>query len=55
MAARWGRRELVELLLDRGADPNAGGAAWATPLAWAHKKGHREIELMLQSATTTSE
>jgi ankyrin repeat protein len=43
-AAHWGQREIVALLLDHGADPHAAGAAWATPRAWARKKGHREIE-----------
>jgi hypothetical protein len=47
LAARWGRRPLVELLLERGANPNASGAAWSTPLAWARKQGHVEIERML--------
>jgi hypothetical protein len=32
------------LLLERGADPNRSGASWSTPLAWARKKGHAEIE-----------
>ena len=50
LAARWGQRRLVELLLARGADPNAAGAAWSTPLAWARKKGHAEIERMLVAA-----
>ena len=40
LAARWGHRTMVALLLDRGADPNASGAPWATPLEWARKKGH---------------
>jgi ankyrin repeat protein len=43
-AAHFGRREVVALLLERGADPNKSGAPWATPLAWALKKGHAEIE-----------
>ena len=55
MAARWGQRAMVEFLLERGADPNLAGASWATPLAWARKKGHRDIENLLQSATTHSE
>jgi uncharacterized protein len=50
LAARWGRRPLVELLLERGANPTAAGAAWSAPLAWAHKKGHAEIERMLVAA-----
>jgi ankyrin repeat protein len=50
MASRWGRRDAVALLLERGADPNAAGAPWATPLAWAQKKGHVEIEADLRRA-----
>jgi ankyrin repeat protein len=44
LAARWGHKEMVALLLERGADPKKSGAPWATPLAWARKKGHAEIE-----------
>jgi ankyrin repeat protein len=37
-ACRWGRIELVRLLLGRGADPiEADAAPWATPRAWAEK------------------
>jgi hypothetical protein len=43
MASRWGHLEMVNYLLKHGADPNKAGASWATPLAWAKKKGHREI------------
>jgi len=50
LAARWGRRPLVDLLLSRGANPNASGAPWSTPLAWARAKGHAEIERMLLAA-----
>jgi len=49
-AAHWGNREMVALLLDRRADPNKSGAPWATPLAWARKKGHAEIESDLRRA-----
>ena len=48
MAARWGQTEMVEYLLKKGADPNKSGAAWSTPLAWARKKGHHEIEKLLK-------
>ena len=47
MAARWGHIEMVKFLLEQGADPNMAGEAWATPLEWARKKGHGEIEEML--------
>ena len=47
VAARFGRIDSVRLLLDRGADPEKAAAEWATPLAWARKKGHREIERLL--------
>ncbi len=43
MAARWGRREMVAFLLERGADPNKAGATWSAPLAWARKKDHADI------------
>jgi ankyrin repeat protein len=37
-ACRWGRVELVRLLLERGADPvEADAEPWATPRAWATK------------------
>jgi hypothetical protein len=49
-AARWGQRDAVALLLERGADPNRAGAPWATPLAWARKKGHDTIESDLRAA-----
>ena len=49
-AAHWGKQEMVRLLLEWGADPNKSGAPWATPLAWARKKGHAEIETDLERA-----
>ena len=52
VAARRGQRATVELLLERGADPGAGGAPWATPLAWAHSKGHAEIAEALRTASS---
>ena len=37
-ACRWGRKELVELLIARGAPVNEPNAEpWATPTAWAEK------------------
>jgi len=47
MAARWGQTEMAEYLLKQGADANKAGAVWSTPLAWAGKKGHRDIERIL--------
>lgn len=41
-AVRWGKYELAQLYLERGADPTLAGAEWATPLAWAEKKGHTD-------------
>ena len=50
VAARRGQAAMVELLLERGADPHAAGASWATPLAWARKKGHDRVAGLLQAA-----
>lgn len=47
-AARWGNGDIVDLLLERGANRNKAGAEWATPLVWARKKGHAEIEQELR-------
>ena len=48
MAARWGQEEIVELLLDAGADPARSGAPWSTPIVWAEKKGHERIAKRLE-------
>jgi ankyrin repeat protein len=49
-ACRWGRIELVELLLQRGADPvEADAESWATPKAWAKKMGHGAVVSLLQT------
>ncbi|RPI59552.1 MAG: ankyrin repeat domain-containing protein, partial [Lysobacterales bacterium] len=50
LAARWRQRRLVELLLERGANPNAAGAEWSRPLVWTQKQGHAEIGRMLVAA-----
>ena len=47
-ACRWGRPELVKLLLERGADPVEPEAEpWSRPLAWAEKMGHHDVARML--------
>ena len=47
-ACRWGHKELVELLIQRGAPVREENAeAWATPEAWAQKMGHHEIQAIL--------
>jgi ankyrin repeat protein len=52
-ACRWGRVELVKLLLKRGADPLEADAAPAfTPLAWAMKMGHAAVVAALQDHET---
>ena len=54
-AAHFGRQEVVALLLERGADPNKAGALWASPLAWARKKGYADIETALRRAGAVAE
>ncbi|MBI4661919.1 MAG: ankyrin repeat domain-containing protein, partial [Verrucomicrobia bacterium] len=49
-AAHWGQREMAAFLLERGAEVNKAGAPWATPLAWARRKGHADIEADLRQA-----
>jgi ankyrin repeat protein len=48
-ACRWGRKELVELLIARGAPVNEPDAEpWATPVAWAEKMGHGAVLAVLR-------
>jgi ankyrin repeat protein len=48
-ACRWGRKELVELLIARGAPVNEPDAEpWATPVAWAEKMGHSAVLAVLR-------
>ena len=52
-ACRWGRVELVKLLLEHGVDPVEPDAEpWATPAAWAQRKGHDQIVMLLQEHST---
>ena len=52
-ACRWGRIEIVKLLLARGADPvEADEEPWATPRAWAEKMQRWEILGLLDKAGT---
>lgn len=47
-ACRWGRVDLVKLLLERGADPvEADAETWATPRAWAQKMKHYAVLAVL--------
>ena len=48
IAAREGDVKLVKLLLENGADPNAAGAKWATPIAWAVRRGHDKVAAILR-------
>ena len=50
MASRWGQTEMVEYLLKQGADSNLSGASWSTPIEWARKKKHIEIEKILEKS-----
>ena len=48
-ACRWGRHELVELLIRRGAPVHEKDAeVWTTPEAWARKMNHPEVLKILQ-------
>jgi hypothetical protein len=48
-ACRWGRPEMVKLLIQRGAPVRERGAEfWATPQAWAQKMGRVQIEAILK-------
>jgi ankyrin repeat protein len=48
-ACRWGRKELLELLIARGAPINEPDAEpWATPIAWAQKMEHQAVLAVLR-------
>jgi cytohesin len=46
-AACHGRKEVVEMLLDRGADVNLRSGALGRPLAWSISQSHRHIVKLL--------
>jgi ankyrin repeat protein len=49
-ACRWGRKDMVELLIARGAPIDESDAeAWARPMAWAEKMKHEEVAAMLRA------
>jgi ankyrin repeat protein len=50
LAARNGQPAMVDFLLAGGADLRCAGMPWATPLAWAVKKGHEAIAARLRAA-----
>jgi ankyrin repeat protein len=53
-ASKFGKKEMVELLLARGAKPNLpDDPSWATPLAWATRRGHSEIAQVLRGHGAT--
>ena len=57
---RWGSRRVgasarwSSSCSTRGANPQAAGAPWATPLAWARRYGHDGIADMLLTAGATT-
>jgi len=53
-ACRWGRKELVELLLLRGAPVHeVGNEPWTTPIAWATRRHHDAILTLLSHHAET--
>jgi ankyrin repeat protein len=51
LAARWGHTDMVEFLLQKGADPHKSGARWSGPMAWATRNKHSEVISILQKAS----
>jgi len=54
-ACRWGRRELVEMLIARGAPVDEPDTEpWARPKAWAEKMKHADVLAVLAASTSSS-
>jgi len=54
-ACRWGRRELVEMLIARGAPVDEPDTeSWARPKAWAEKMKHADVLAVLAASTSSS-
>lgn len=49
-ASVYGHAEIVQLLLDQGADPRAEDGLGMTPLAWAVRQGHDRVAACLKQA-----
>lgn len=49
-AAREGRGDMVDFLLERGANPEPPVPVWARPAAWARRRGHAGIAARLERA-----
>ena len=49
-ACRWGRFDVANLLLARGADPvEADAEPWARPRAWAEKMRHATLLALVET------
>jgi ankyrin repeat protein len=54
-ACRWGRSEMIDVLLARGAPVHESDAEpWATPIAWAERRGHDGIAATLRARALSS-
>ena len=50
-AARKGKKEMVQWLLKKGANPNLpNDEHWALPIEWAKRRGHHEIAELLKNS-----
>jgi ankyrin repeat protein len=51
MAATTGREDVVQLLLNKGANPSARDHGGNTPLGWARKRGETSVVKLLEKAS----